>query len=258
MTARRALAPLLALLLLLAACAAGQVIKIGTTQSLCGDGVEGSQSYRTALRFWEAYTNAHGGIDVNGTAHTVQLIMYAPPPPTLVREEFVLMSARLTLHRYNDAFDTNLISTYGHITEHSPDRKVIARHSSACRHPVRAVDFGRSSRCAHLALHYCRPCLHTGQEIRRTSPQITPSSCIIHPDLHRCLSLTSATSRASILSPADLTGSQCRYYATKGAPNGTFGGWLFSAVPNTLSYISQCFDTMCVAARPLCTVVIAR
>lgn len=77
-------------LLLVAACAAGQVIKIGTTQSLCGDGVEGSQSYRTALRFWEAYTNAHGGIDVNGTAHTVQLIMCAPPPPPLalaVRDE---------------------------------------------------------------------------------------------------------------------------------------------------------------------------
>ena len=59
-------------------------------------------------------------------------------------------------------------------------------------------------------------------------------------------SLTSATLRASPSSTPHLTCLHNRYYATKGAPNGTFGGGFFSAVPNTLSYISQCFDTMCV------------
>lgn len=32
-----------------------------------------------------------------------------------------------------------------------------------------------------------------------------------------------------------------RYYSAFSAPNGTFGGWLFSAVPNALFLADQCF-----------------
>lgn len=32
-----------------------------------------------------------------------------------------------------------------------------------------------------------------------------------------------------------------RYYAAKAAPNGTYNGWLFSAIPNALQLADQCY-----------------
>lgn len=34
------------------------------------------------------------------------------------------------------------------------------------------------------------------------------------------------------------------YYSAFNAPNGTFGGWLFSAVPNAVFLADQCFAQM--------------
>lgn len=84
---RSVLVLLLPLLLLCAINVAQQapLIKFGWTRPLCGDLSVFFADEEAALTFWVNYTNANGGINVNGTAHQVQLIMCDYPPPTCGR-----------------------------------------------------------------------------------------------------------------------------------------------------------------------------
>lgn len=56
--------------------AANPSIKVGLTLAKCGLGAQSGEPVGEALWWWANYTNSHGGVNVNGTVHDIELIMY--------------------------------------------------------------------------------------------------------------------------------------------------------------------------------------
>ena len=71
----------LLLLLLFSALSLAQLpaFRIGGSLSRCGRGADISTAMWDALKFYENYTNANGGIVINGTQHRLELILYGTP-----------------------------------------------------------------------------------------------------------------------------------------------------------------------------------
>lgn len=59
------------------ASAANPAVKVGVSLAKCGAAAETAQLVEKSLRWWENYTNTHGGVNINGTVHDVQLVMCA-------------------------------------------------------------------------------------------------------------------------------------------------------------------------------------
>lgn len=57
-------------------CTAQPVLKIGWVRPLCGEALAYYFDQEEALLFWANYTNENGGVNVNGTAHQVQMVLY--------------------------------------------------------------------------------------------------------------------------------------------------------------------------------------
>lgn len=97
----RPCAVLLLLAALCAVCVRAQTpaFRIGGTLTACGEGSDQSTAMRDALQFYANYTNANGGVTINGTRHNLEIIMYV-----------VISISADFFCSYNDARDPELIS----------------------------------------------------------------------------------------------------------------------------------------------------
>lgn len=65
-------------------------IKVGATIARCGPQAELSISQENSWRWLANYTSSRGGVDVNGTAHDVELILYVPLPVFLTLSDTMM------------------------------------------------------------------------------------------------------------------------------------------------------------------------
>ncbi len=184
--------PLMLLALLLAAAyavgAQPPIIKIGRTSPRCGPSALGTYAVNieAALEFWVNFTNNAGGLVVNGTQHTVQIITCDPLASAL---------RWLTSRSYNDASDPELQGT---LVISSPSRPWVAdRHPALLYERLILVDqvsallstFGNAAPAYAMAENHSVPIINIGDYsigplstgFECESPLLTPSLGITTP-----------------------------------------------------------------------------